>query len=131
MGIMRGIFTREKDFEKWLPCSTPHNLPVDGCASTISQGMVSSSFHKRQVSLTHPLLPAEEERRTSPQKRQKTKKLPRETLLQNGAGTYIIATDVRSVWRTSSGKHFFKITIREKDSCGIRQNRTILGGNHR
>ena len=101
-----GIFTREKDFEKWLPCSTPHNLPVDGCASTISQGMVSSSFHKRQVSLTHPLLPAEEERRTSPQKRQKTKKLPRETLLQNGARTYIIATDVRSAWRTSSGKHF-------------------------
>ena len=72
----------------------------------ISQGMVSGSFPKRQVSLTHPLLPAEEERRTSPQKRQKTKKLPRETLLQNGARTYIIATDVRSAWRTSSGKHF-------------------------
>lgn len=109
--------------EKWGSCCVTRNFYKkkflrDGCPvppgktfrrmvlRQISQGMVSGGFPKRQVSLTHPLLPAEEERRTSPQKRQKTKKLPRKTLLQNGAGTYIIATDVRSAWRTSSGKHF-------------------------
>ena len=128
--------------KKWGSCCVTRNfykkkILRDGCPvppgktfrrmvlRQISQGMVSGSFHKRQVSLTHP---------PPPRKGRKKNLIPKAPENQEITTRNPLAKWGRNVYNSDRRKKcvenfkrqtFLKTKIREKDSCGVRQNRTI------